>query len=168
MEFIQNLFRTSTPWTQTVSNLMILAQVVLQIFCPQCSLWLKCLSLKRGIIQCSQNSTKSSSGHLHHVPKQYAWYNPSSSSSPDVLLTRLLNYTRCRSRKRDITNIYRNLQKVNQVIYTLDTICMPNIMILAQVVLQIFWKLTRSHRFTMHRMTKGDNSAKYLQNFSKS
>ena len=30
------------------------------------------------------------------------------------------------------------LPKVNQVIYTLDTICEPNIMILAQAVLQIF------------------------------
>ena len=30
---------------------------------------------------------------------------------------------------------YRILPKVNQVIYTLDTICMPNIMILAQTVL---------------------------------
>ena len=36
------------------------------------------------------------------------------------------------------SNIYRMLPKVNQVIYTLDTICVPNIMILAQVVLQIF------------------------------
>ena len=29
----------------------------------------------------------------------------------------------------------QNLAKVNQVIYTLDTICMPNIIILAQEVL---------------------------------
>ena len=35
-------------------------------------------------------------------------------------------------------NIYRILCKANQVIYTLDTICMPNIMFLAQGVLQIF------------------------------
>ena len=35
-------------------------------------------------------------------------------------------------------NIYRILPKVNQVIYTLDAICEPNIMILAQAVLQIF------------------------------
>ena len=31
-----------------------------------------------------------------------------------------------------------NFTKVNQVIYTLDTICDPNIMTLAQVVLEIF------------------------------
>ena len=35
-------------------------------------------------------------------------------------------------------NVYRILPKVNQVIDTLDTICMPTIMTLAQVVLQIF------------------------------
>ena len=44
------------------------------------------------------------------------------------------------SRKREIIqpNIYRILSKVNQVINILDTICEPNIMFLAQVVLQIF------------------------------
>ena len=36
------------------------------------------------------------------------------------------------------SNIYRILPKDNQVIYTLDTICEPNIMILARVVLEIF------------------------------
>ena len=43
--------------------------------------------------------------------------------SPVILLTRLLYYTKCQSRKREIiqTNIYRSLWKVNQVIYTLDT-----------------------------------------------
>ena len=34
--------------------------------------------------------------------------------------------------------MYTILPKVNQVIYTLDTICEPNIMILAHAVLQIF------------------------------
>ena len=36
-------------------------------------------------------------------------------------------------------NIYRILLKVNQVIYILDIICITNIMIKAQVVLQIFY-----------------------------
>ena len=42
--------------------------------------------------------------------------------------------SRCQSRKMGIiqSNIYRNLSKVNQVIYTLDAIGVPNIMILAQ------------------------------------
>ena len=46
--------------------------------------------------------------------------------------------------------------------------CMPDIMILAQAVLQIFcWQGC----FTMYKMPKsekGDNSANYLQNFAKS
>ena len=48
--------------------------------------------------------------------------------------------TRCQGQKRDIiqSNIYRNLPNVNQVIYTVGTICVPNIMILAQMLLQIF------------------------------
>ena len=32
----------------------------------------------------------------------------------------------------------QNFAKSNQIIYTLDTICLPNIKILAQAVLQIF------------------------------
>ena len=36
------------------------------------------------------------------------------------------------------SNIERILPKVNQVIYTLDTFCEPNIMTLAQAVLEIF------------------------------
>ena len=35
-------------------------------------------------------------------------------------------------------SIYRILPNVNQVIYTMATVYMPNIMILAQAVLQIF------------------------------
>ena len=48
--------------------------------------------------------------------------------------------TRCQNRNRGIiqSNINRNLPKVNQVIYTLETICVPNILILAHMVLQIF------------------------------
>ena len=50
-----------------------------------------------------------------------------------------LLYKMPKSEKGDNSvNIYRILPKVKQVIYTLDTICEPNIMILDQVVLQIF------------------------------
>ena len=69
-----------------------------------------------------------------------AWYHDTSSSgSPGILLTMLLYYTKCQSWKREIIqpNIDRILPKVNQVIYTLDTICMPNIMIHPQAVHQI-------------------------------
>ena len=99
-------------------NSMTLAKAVLQIFCSQGPLWI-----------------------THHVSKLYAWYHdPSSSEFPDILFTRLLFHIKWQSQKREIiqSNIYRILPKVNQVIYTLDTFCMPNIMTLAQAVLQIF------------------------------
>ena len=89
----------------------------------------------------SQNFTKSYSGNLHLGHNLCVKYHdPSRSSSPDILLTRLLYYTKCQSRKWEIiqSNIYRILPKVNQVIYTLNTIYEANIMILAQAVLQIF------------------------------
>ena len=66
--------------------------------------------------------------------------DPGSYSSPDILFTMLLYYTECQSRLKRViiqSNIYRILPEVNQVIYTLNTICEPNIMILAQAVLKI-------------------------------
>ena len=92
-------------------------------------------------VKYSQNFMKPQSAYLHYVPKQYAWYcNPSSSSSPDILLSRMLYYTKCQSRKREVIqpNIYGILSKRNQVIHTLDTICMPKFMIVAHAVLQVF------------------------------
>ena len=64
----------------------------------------------------------------------------SSSGSPVILFTRLLYYTKCQSRKRELIqpNIYRTLTKFNQFICTLHTIGIPNGIILAQRVLQIF------------------------------
>ena len=64
----------------------------------------------------------------------------SSSGSSDILLPKLLYFTKCQSRKREKSqpNSYRILPKVNQVIYAKGKIYMPNIMILAQVVIQIF------------------------------
>ena len=58
----------------------------------------------------------------------------------DILFTRLLYYTKCQSRKREIiqSNSFGILPKVNQVIYTLDTICEPNIMIIALAVHERF------------------------------
>ena len=47
-------------------------------------------------------------------------------------------YNACRKRKIIQPTIYRILQKVNQVIYTLDILCVPNIMIQTQAVLQAF------------------------------
>ena len=123
-------------------NIMILAQVVLHVFCSQGPLWLKCLSMKRGIIQ----------SNIHRIlwkPNQiiYLMY---SNCLPDIMIqAQMLLQIFCSqgcftiqnaSQKRGIIqpNIYRILLKVNQVMYTLDPIYMPNIMILAQAVLQIF------------------------------
>ena len=49
----------------------------------------------------------------------------------------------------------------NFAIYTLGTICEPNIMILAQAVLQIFF--TRCRRFTMEKSKKGRKRGITLQ-----
>ena len=108
----------------------------------QYPVWLKCQCLKRGIILSIINRIyEKLPGHLHHVAKVYAWYHdPNSRGSPDILFTRLLYYASYQSWKRDwdYSVRYRILPNVNQVVYTLATICMPNIMILAQAVLQYF------------------------------
>ena len=51
--------------------------------------------------------------------------------------------------------------KVDRVIYTLDAICMRDIMILVQTVLQLFCSL-----YKIPKSEKRDNSDKYLQNFA--
>ena len=96
-------------------NIMIKAQGVLQIFCWQGPLWVKCLSLKRYVIQSS---------------------------------------------------IHRTLWNVNQVIYIMFPNSMPDIVILAQAVLQMFcWQGC----FTIQNAEseKEDNSATYLRIFTK-
>ena len=96
----------------------------------------------RGIIKSLWNLSKRWLGHLHIGHNLYVWcHYLSSSSSPVILLTMLLYHTICQSRTREViqSNIYRLFPKVNQVIYTLDTNCMPNVMILAQAVIHIVW-----------------------------
>ena len=107
---------------------MTLAQAILQILCSQGPLWVKCLSLRRGMIQSNFDRILWKVNQIIYImyPKQYAWYHdPSSSGSPDILFTRLLYYTKWQSRKREIiqSNSFGILPKVNQVIYTLETIC---------------------------------------------
>ena len=105
--------------------------MVLQIFCPQGPVWVKCPSLKRGIIQANNHQIFLK---VNHVPKLYARYHDlSSSGSPDILFKSLLNYTKCQSQKRDIIQ-----PNICQKLITLDTVSMANIMTLAQAVLQIF------------------------------
>ena len=86
-------------------NIMIPAQAVIHLLQSQRPLRVKCLSLKRGIIQ--------------------------SVLAQAVLQIFMSQGCFIIQNAKDGQNIYRILPKVNQVIYTLDTICMPNIMILA-------------------------------------
>ena len=73
-----------------------------------------------------------------------------------------------RKLKREIIQswIYRILPKVNQVIYTLNTICDSNIMTLVQAVLRyIVHKLPLG--YNKKKSKNGDNSVTDLQNFAK-
>ena len=73
---------------------------------------------------------------------------------PDILFTRLPYYTKCQSWKREIIqkNVHWILPKINQIVYNmLDTICEPNIMILAQTILQICIWLSRFERVSFVR-----------------
>ena len=57
--------------------------------------------------------------------------------------------------------------EVNQIIYIKYPNCMPDIMILAQTFSRYFvHKVVLLYK--MAKSEKGDNSAKYLQNFAKS
>ena len=65
-----------------------------------------------------------------------------------------------------LPNIYNILPNLNQVITTMDTINMPNIMTLAQGVPQIF--CSQGHLWVkMPKSEKGDSSVKYWHNFMK-
>ena len=137
-EIIQrNIHRISRKVNQVIYTLDTILVSNIMILGP---LWVK---KGNNSVKCSQNFMKSFSRHLHHVPKLTAWYHdPSSSGSPDILLTMLLNYTKCKSRKREIIqpNIYRILPNVNQVIYTIATVYMPNIISAQAVNLIICWQ----------------------------
>ena len=130
MEFVQKLHLG-----YNLANTLIPAQAFHQIFCSQGPLWVKCLSLKRGISQSNVHRIQWKVNQVIYI--MYPYHDLNSSGSPVILLTRLLYHTKCQSWKREIiqSNIYRILPKFIQASYTLDTICMPNIMILA---LQIF------------------------------
>ena len=121
---------------------MILAQAVLQIFCWQGSIGLQCISRKREIILPNTYKTLTKVNQIIYTLDTICVPNTM------ILAQAVLQIfcwqgsigLQCISRKREIIlpNTYKTLPKVNQVIYTLDTICVPNIMILAQAVLQIF------------------------------
>ena len=123
---------------------MILAQAVIQILQSQGLLWVKYLRMKKGISQSNIHRIFQKVNQVIYI--MYPGCMPNikilaQAVLHDIYVTRLLYKTKCQKRTRDIIqpNIYRILPKVNQVIYTLDTICMPNIMILVQAVLKILW-----------------------------
>ena len=120
--------------------IMILAQGVLQVFRSQCPVWFKCLNLKKGIIfnQMFKGFYKKLIMSSTSCTQLYALYNDATSSGfPDIFFK---YYIKCQRRKRETiqSNIYRILPKGNQVIYTLYTICMANIILLVQGVSRYF------------------------------
>ena len=146
-------------------NIILLIQaVIIQIFSSQCPIWLKCLSLKRGIIQSNIHRI------LRKVNQVICIMYPN--CTPDIMILAqavsryfvdniALQYKMPKSEKGHNSNTYRILPKVNQVIYTLDITCMSNIMILDQAVLQIFcwqgslgYKLKNVHNSATTNPTK--------------
>ena len=152
-------------------NFMILSQAVLQIFCWQGPLWVQCLSQKRGLLQSNIHRTLWKVNHVIYIMYLNCMIDAITLAQVVLQLfcsTRLFYYTKCQSQKREIIppNIYRILPTVGQDTYTLDTMCLPNFMILSQAVLQIFcWQ---GPLWVKCLSEKGNNSVKYSQNFTKS
>ena len=123
-------------------NIMILAQVVIQIFCWQGSIGLQCISRKREIIQ----------PNIHRILRkvnQVIYILATICVSNIMILAQAVLrilcwqgplWVKCLSLKRGIiqSNIHRILPKVNWVIYIMYLNCMIDVIILAQAVLQIF------------------------------
>ena len=158
-----------TMATVYIPNIMILTQAVLQIFCWQSSIGLQCIKRKREIIQ----------PNIYRIlPKvNQVIYTMATVYIPNIMiLTQAVLQIfcwqssiglQCIKRKREIIqpNIHRISWKINQVIYTLDTILVSNIMILAQAVLLIFcWQ---GPSWVKCASEKGNNSLKYSQNLMK-
>ena len=78
---------------------------------------------------------------------------------PQLFCSQGYSYTKCLSKKRGVTQrkIYGIGSKVNQLIYTLICTYMPNIRILATVVLQIFCSQGCSYTKCLC-LKKGSNS----------
>ena len=123
-------------------DIMILAEADLQIFCSQGCFPHKTTNRKRGIIQ-------SNIYRILLIVNQ-SIYTLDTICEPNImtLAQALLQIfcsqgpllVKCLSPKREIiqSNFDRILPKVKQVIYTLDTFYMPNIMTLAEAVLELY------------------------------
>ena len=145
-----NIYRTLSKVNQVIytldtmylPNFMILSQAVLQVFCWQGPLWVKFFSRKRGIIQSNIHKILQKVNQIIYIMYLNCLIDAIilAQAVLQVFCWQDCFTTRNASLKREIiqSNIYTILPKVNQVIYTLDTMCMPNFMILSQAVLQIF------------------------------
>ena len=153
----------------TLRDMMILARAVLQIFCWQLYC-IKCQNWKGETIQTNKSLPKDNQAICIMYLK----------SMPHIMiLAQAILYIFCwqdcvivqnASRKREIiqANVNWILPEVNQVICILDKTYEPNIMILAQVVLQILcWQecfMKQNAKVRKGRWL----TAKYQQNFAKS
>ena len=118
---------------------MILPQVVLKIFC-----WQSCFSIQNA----SRKREKSQPNIYKNLPKvNQVIYNMGTVYMPDIMILAQAVIQifcwqgfiglQCVSWKREIIQPNTEFHEQFQVIYTLDTICVSNIMILTQAVLQI-------------------------------
>ena len=125
-----------------MSDIMILAQAVLQIFCSNGCFSTQYANIREGRYF-SQILTTFYQKSIRSSTPWGTIYTPNIMILAQAVLHIFCSQgsigLQCKSGKRAIIqpNIYRILPKVNQVIYTLDTICEPN-MILTLAVLQIF------------------------------
>ena len=107
-----------------MSDIMILVQAVLQLFCHKVALLYKMQKSEKGdnAVKYLQKFAKIQSGHLHLGHNLCVKYHdPYSSGSPDTFFSQCTLWIKYLSMKREIiqSNIHRVLQKVNKVIYTI-------------------------------------------------
>ena len=127
--------------TICVINIMILGQAILQLLCWQVPLWVKCLSLNRGIIQSNIHRMLRKVNQVIHIMYLNCMIDAIILAQSVLRIFCWQDCFTIRNAKVGQGSFYRILPKVNQVIYTLDTICEPiceSAMILAQAILRIF------------------------------
>ena len=128
-------------YPNSMLDIMILAQAALQIFC-----WQSCFTTQNA----SRKMERIQPNIYRTLPKVIqVIYTMATVYIPNIMILAQAVFQifcwqgsiglQCISRKRELIqpNTHRILRKVNQVIYTLYPICVFNIMILAQAVLQI-------------------------------
>ena len=121
---------------------MILAQEVLQLFCSQGRFLIQNASQKREIVQPTIYRILPKFNQVIWLLYTICMHNIiiSAQGVLQLFCSQVCSFIQNASQKRKIVQptIYRILPKFNQVIWLLYTICMRNIIILAQGVLQLF------------------------------